>query len=424
MSEADLTLADADPVGPDNVGKSFIAGLALANLGVWSAFFGPLQVLLAIQVTAIGQLPKEQTLGWITGAGAMVAMLVNPLAGAASDRTRSQWGRRVPWMVCGTLAGASCLIALGQLRTVLGLALGWCAAQAALNVVLAALNAEIPDRVPEAKRGLCGGWVGVMQPGGVLVGATLATLGSPATGYLWVAGALIVCVLPFPWLAARTPVPYPVSEAPTAKAGGRVLCSHWSEPLRTPDFAWAWCMRFMVNLGNAVGTLYLLYFLEDRVRYSALFPGQTPQQGLLILTALYAGGVVIGALAAGMVSDRCGRRKPVIFAAAVLVVAGLCMLAVVVDWRWVKLAAALEGLGFGGYVAIDIALVTQVLPRAQHRGRDLGLVNIANAAPQVVGPAVAAVLVTQLGGYPVLFVFAALVTFVGALAASRVRSVR
>ena len=42
-------------------------------------------------------------------------------------------------------------------------------------------------------------------------------------------------------------------------------------------------------------------------------------------------------------------------------------------------AALILGLGYGMYLAVDQALVTQVLPRAIDRGRDLGVINIANA---------------------------------------------
>ena len=77
--------------------------------------------------------------------------------------------------------------------------------------------------------------------------------------------------------------------------------------------------------------------------------------------------------------------------------------------------AALLGLGFGGYIAVEQALVSQVLPSATARGKDLGILNIANSAPQVLGPALAALLVTRLGGYPALYLATAAVTIGGSL---------
>ena len=87
------------------------------------------------------------------------------------------------------------------------------------------------------------------------------------------------------------------------------LAGFWISPRRHPDFAWAWITRFLINLGNALATLYLLYFLRDQVRYEKLFPGETAEDGLLILVLIYTAGVLIAAFAGGVLSDRSGRRK-------------------------------------------------------------------------------------------------------------------
>src|SRR2546429_649003 len=95
------------------VGKRWIAFIALANLGLYLGYFGPITVLLPNQVQAIaGPAHKVAVLGWVTGIGAAVAMISNPVAGALSDRTTSRFGRRHPWTVCGALAGAAALVLL------------------------------------------------------------------------------------------------------------------------------------------------------------------------------------------------------------------------------------------------------------------------------------------------------------------------
>ena len=81
------------------------------------------------------------------------------------------------------------------------------------------------------------------------------------------------------------------------------------------------------------------------------------------------------------------------------------------------------GLGFGVYLSVDAALVTQVLPSAQGRAKDLGLINIANTGPQVLAPAVAAPLVSSLGGYPALFGTVAVITVAGSVFVRRIQSV-
>jgi MFS family permease len=81
------------------------------------------------------------------------------------------------------------------------------------------------------------------------------------------------------------------------------------------------------------------------------------------------------------------------------------------------------GLGFGVFVAVDYALLTEVLPDLDDSGRDLGIINIASALPQVVAPVIAALVVSSLGGYPVLYLLAAGVTVAGALLVNRIRGV-
>src|SRR5690348_14497751 len=140
----------------------------LSGLGVWMAFFTPIQVLLPRQVAAIDPAHKEAMLGWVTGLGALAAMLVNPVAGALSDRTapaRRRWlaGRRHVWTVGGALLGGFALVVLAHQHTIAAVALGWVLAQTCLNTMLATLTAAIPDRVPVGQRGAVSGWVGIPQ---------------------------------------------------------------------------------------------------------------------------------------------------------------------------------------------------------------------------------------------------------------------
>jgi MFS family permease len=92
-------------------------------------------------------------------------------------------------------------------------------------------------------------------------------------------------------------------------------------------------------------------------------------------------------------------------------------------WAAVLVAAPLLGVGFGIYWAVAIALLTQVLPAASDRAKDLGVLNVANALPQVVAPLLTAGILANLGGYRGLFAASALATALAAALMSRVRSV-
>jgi MFS family permease len=404
------------------VGKRWIALIALANLGLYLGYFGPITVLLPNQVQAIaGPAHKVAVLGWVTGIGAAVAMISNPVAGALSDRTTSRFGRRHPWTVWGALAGAAALVLLAGQHAIAGVIIGWCLAQAGLNAMQASITAGVPDHVPVAQRGLVSGWIGLPQTVGVVLAVVLVTVVVTGNaGYVLTAAAVVACALPF---ALTTPDPLLPRSARPPFAWRAFIRSFWLSPRRYPDFAWAWLTRFAVNLGNAMALLYLLYFLRDKIHYSRLFPGQQAENGLLILILIYTVAVVITAVTGGVISDRTGRRKLPVTVSGLVMAVPAVMLALWPSWPVAIASAAIMGLGFGVYLSVDQALVTQVLPSAAARAKDLGIINIANSGPQVLAPAIAAPLVSQLGGYPTLFLSVAVITVLGSAFVWKIRSI-
>ncbi|MGB2567989.1 MFS transporter [Micromonospora citrea] len=415
-----LPAALAEPVVP--VRRNWIALIFAANLGVWMAFFTPIQVLLPQQVERIAPADKEAMLAVVTGLGALAAVLANPLAGALSDRTclrvaGREFGRRHVWTAGGALLGALALVLLARQETIAGVALGWVAAQVCFNAMLASLTAAIPDRVPVAQRGGVSGWVGIPQALGLVVGAVLVTavVTGNAAGYAAIAVAVLVLSLPFALLTRDDPLPR--AHRPPLRLRA-LAASMWISPRRHPDFAWAWITRFLVQIGNALGTLYLLYFLTDGVRHP------DPEGALLVLILLYTAGMMLTAVVAGRLSDRSGRRKVFVIAAGVVMAVAALLLAVAPVWSTAVVAALLLGAGYGVYLSVDAALITEVLPRATDRAKDLGVINIANSAPQVLGPALSAPIVVHLGGYPALYAVTAAVTLLGSALVLKIRAVR
>jgi MFS family permease len=415
---ADPAAALAEPTVP--VRRGWVGLLFAANLGLWMAFFTPVQILLPEQISSISLTGKEAMLGWVTGLGALAAIVINPLAGAFSDRTYlrmggREFGRRHVWTLAGALLSALSLVILAEQHTIVGVALGWIGAQVGLNAMLATLTAAVPDRVPVAQRGAVSGWIGMPQALGLVLGAVLVTavVTGVASGYVLMAVVVVLLAAPFALLTPDDPLPR-VGRGPLR---WRSLIGGLS-PRRYPDFAWAWGTRFLVQLGNALGTLYLLYFLTDRVRLA------DPEGGLLIMILFYTMGMVATAVVAGRLSDRTGRRKIFVIWSGVVIAVAALLLAVWPTWPIALVASVLLGAGYGVYLAVDTALITQVLPTAVDRAKDLGVINIATAAPQVLGPALAAPLVTHLGGYPTLYAVTAVVTLLGATMVVKIRSVR
>ncbi len=405
----------SEPTVP--VPKLWVVGLSLLSIAVWAGFFGPIQVLLAQQAETIDKANKEAVLALVTGLGAAVSTVLNPVWGAFSDRTILRIGRRLPWVLGGLAGGVVAMVLLSQAHSVLMMCVGWSLAQAALNAMLAALTAAVPDQVPVVQRGTVGGAMAIAQTLGVVLGSGIAmATGSIAAGYLTTAGLLVVLALPY-CLNSRD-LPLAPEERPPFELA-KFVRSFWVSPRAHPDFAWAWVTRFLMNLANALLILYLLYYLQDAV-------GLTRKQaegGVFRLTALYAVCTVGTAIIGGIWSDRVGRRKVFVTASGYVIAAALLLLAFVHTYLWAYVGAAVLGVGFGIYTAVDFALITQVLPADADRAKDLGVINIANALPQVLAPVVAAVVLGLGLGYPTLYVLAALAAVAGSWLVRQIRSV-
>lgn len=413
------------------VGAKFITILALTNLGIWTAFFTPIQFLLPLQVEAIvGDGNKESALGIVVAIGALVSLVASPIAGALSDRTSSRLGRRRPWVLWPTVAAVGVLIIMGGLTTIGGLVFGWALAQLTLNASYAAVTTMLPDQVPVAQRGTVSAIVGACQPLGVILGSVIATAipgdNVAATGqnmrYVVVAvitlltAALFVFGLKDPQLDKSRIQPLKM---------GEFIRGFWVSPKDHPDFAWVWITRFLVILGTAFVTSYLLYFSRDVLGKSAEEAGDT----VAAILQFYIVALLIFALLTGPISDKVGKIKIFVIIASLMCAVAMIVLAFARTQSQATVAAIIMGAGFGAYTAVDLALISRVLPNAEDRARDLGVINIANALPQVLAPLIASVMITALKStsydfaYQVLYLAAAVVTVLGAVLVVKVKGV-
>jgi MFS family permease len=400
-----------------HVRKSWMTLLFFANIGLWLGIYAPLQVLLPTQAELLDSANKEFVFSLVTGVGALVSLVANPLIGLLSDRTCSRFGRRHPWTIAGATLGAAGLLVLASAPNVGVMILGWCLVSAGLNGMLATLTSAIPDRVPVDQRAHIGGLVGISQMLGTVLGAVLVTVLVTSLPGGYIACAVIVVLGAIAFVLRTKDAVLPVEFRPAAKLRD-VLASLKISPRENPDFAWAWACHFMVGTGNALGTLFLLFFLRDAVHL------EDPDTGLLIMMGLYGVALIGGAVAAGHFSDRSGRRKPFVLAAAAVMALAALILVFWQNWTAALIASPLLGVGFGAYMAVALAILTSVLPAAEDRAKDLGVVNIANSLPQVVAPLVATVLLAQFGGYRALFAASAVATIIAGFLITRVRSVK
>ncbi|MFD4326114.1 MFS transporter [Nocardioides sp. NPDC058538] len=415
MTSSELTRSVLDePATP--APKLWVAAISLANVGLFTAWFGPILTLLGMQAERFAGDDKEAALAWVVGIGALCSTVANPVFGALSDRTTSRYGRRLPWSVLGICGGAASLVLLAFAPNLVVVAVGWCLAQIALNANFAAITAAVPDHAPHQQRGTIGGFLGLAQTVGAVVGAGLAAAaGGIVGGYL--ACAVFLVIASAPYVAMRRDLVLDPADRP-AFSWGTFLRGFWISPRLHPDFAWAWLTRFLMNLGFSIGLVYLLFYLDDAVHH------ENPEAGVFLLSAVNSLALLVTVVAGGWLSDRLDRRRIFVTVAGVVMAAGTLSLAGFHSWTAAIIGVAVLGLGMGVFTSVDLALMIDVLPEALDRGKDLGVVNIANSLPQVLAPVVAAPIVSVLGGYSTLYAVAAGVTLAGAVLVYRIKSVR
>ena len=400
-----------DAVSRPRVGWRFVLPYVVATVAMWMSFNAPGQVLIGQQLIALDEAAKERNLAIVLGVGAAISLVANPIFGTLSDRSRSTRGRRRPFLLGGAIGACVGLAVLAVAPSVVVLLIGWCLVQGSLNCYQAAITAIIPDRVPASQRATISGLAGLSQVIGTVVGVGLTNAVPTTVAKYTLLGAVLGLAMLALYLSYR-------DQPLTGDRPAWPTLAVFLGSLRHRDFALAWLTRGLVTLGYALGTTYLLFFLRDRVGIA------DPAGGVFIANIVAAGALLVTVFIGGIFSDRTGRRKIFVITSTVVIAAGLVTLALVPTWPGTLLAAGLLGGGFGVYLAVDLALITEVLPSAEDSGRDLGIINIALTLPQTFAPALSALFITQLGGYPMLFGTAAVVTLVSAVLVSLIRGVR
>ncbi|MDZ7281853.1 MFS transporter [Sphingomonas sanguinis] len=415
-------------------GRHWVTGrekwVLLVSLGVvfftlLTLYASALGVLLPNQIQDLDPVGKAQTLGIIYAITSVFSTLTTPIAGALSDRTRSRFGRRTPWIVVGATIGGIAIILTPYGGGLVGITAIWLVSVVTLNAMQPAITTLVADRFSPEERGLASGVVGGAMTAGVSFGTFFAgkLAAQIPLAYGIVGSAIIVVCLIFVILN-----PEPRVELPPAKPFrlSAFLKGFWISPRKHPDFAWAFLGRFAIYMGYQAILTYLLYILQDHIGMSQA--GANEMIATMSIITFVA--LVVSGLGSGVLSDKLGRRKPLVFLSSLVMAVAVTMPLIAPTTQGMIAYAVLIGLGYGAFMSVDLALMTQVLPKPREgeedaTGKDLGILTTAVNVPQILSPVMAAGLLSMThNSYPVLFIISGVFVLVGSFLVLPIKSVR
>ena len=319
-------------------------------------------------------------LGLVQFAGVAIAVLVQPTIGSISDYTISRFGRRKPYIVIGTTLDLVFLIGIATSNSILVIAALVVLLQFSSNFAQGPFQGYVPDLVPAPQVGLASGMVGLFTVLGVVFGSAMAALGLVTDDFTIPTIALgVVEFLTMLSLFFR------LDEGRVAKDRGdrswrSVAAEAWgTDILREKSFVHLVGSRFFILGGSAFLITLAVPYLE---RALGVTDPADRAVWILGITGIAALCTAIATIPAARLSQRVGRKR-LIYAAVACSAVGMTVCALAPSVWFLALGASLVGIGSGSFLAVDWALMTDIIPKAS-AGRFMGISNVATATNGVV----------------------------------------
>jgi MFS family permease len=361
-----------------------------------SSIFAGLTAILSGRLEFVLEIPKGEvgrTLFLLTIGGAVLAMIVQPTVGSISDYTTSRWGRRKPYILIGSLLDVVFLAGIAFSNNLVAIAAFVTLLQFSSNFAQGPFQGYVPDLVPAKQVGLASALVGLLQilgnVGGFAIGAiAIATrqyeLGLLALGAVELATMLGVF---FGVQEGRTP------KSREGRSWRSIAAEAWgTDILRERSFLWLVGSRLAILMAGGILVNLATFYLHRSQGLDEKGTGTA----YLIMVGLVAIGTVLSVVPSARISDRIGRKK-VIYASCVIGAIGLGLVAVAADMPIVYVGVAIYGVSAGIFLAVDWALMTDIIPKASS-GRYMGLSNVATASSGVLAVAIGGTLMDLVGG--------------------------
>jgi MFS family permease len=420
-AQPDLVGSDTDSGVPITgepqhpVSRGYIFWLMIASFGASMAMMVPLAYGIAVRITELAP-GHEEVLGYITGTAQLVYLVISPIIGIWSDRTRSRFGRRTPFIFLGSGIGLAGLVVMGLAPDLLIVGAGWVLGMSGWSIAGAAIQTLQADKLPEQQRGKVSALTGLMTQIAPVIGIGIAYAVSSSTFLIFLIPGLVGAVL-----LALLPIFKPEGSSRELVRGSDVtvrsiVASYGFNVRKYPDFAWNWLGRFIFFIGLYFNTTFGTFFYAQRLDLPVReVAGIVATIGMLGVVAAAA-----GALLGGFLSDKLKRRRLFVLLAAVLFVAGAVTEAFAWSLPQLIIGAVIMQMAIAVFATVDQAIIFAIIPDRSEAGRYMAVVSFAQKIPSAVAPLLASVVITigAVGAeknYTILYLSGAVFALVGGL---------
>ena len=393
-------------------------------------------ILPAVLLHLVPDSLKNTYLGLLTAFGLVIAMIVQPISGAVSDRWQSRWGRRRPLILIGTAFDFVFLAFLGWSGGLVWVAIGYIGLQLSSNTAHGPTQGLLPDRIPANQMGWASGFKNLLDMSGVVASALLVGhLLSPETRHpigviglvsiLLAAGAAVTLlgVHEASSLNDKMPKGGNSSKSDKTRSG-----NSWKDLLHVDfransSYWWLILSRFFFLTGVYGIQVFAQYYVRD------VLAAPNPIELTGNLLAAITLSLIVFAIMGGWLGDRLGHKRILLFASGLGALGCLLLL-------WARTPATLLafgsilGIGIGLFLTANWALASQLAPLVE-AGKFLGLTNLATAGAgalsRLEGPAIDILNNARPGtwmGYTMLFLFGGFCILVSALLLRRVQTMK
>jgi MFS family permease len=313
---------------------------------------------------------------------AVISILIQPTVGSISDYTVSRWGRRKPYIVIGSLLDVVFLVGIAQSNSILMLAAFGALLAFSTNIARGPFQGYVPDLVPEQQVGLASAMVGLMQILGNVTGFVLVSLAAAGGQIeLSIYAVAIVELVTMIAVVARVGEGQPPKPR-DGKSWTTIAREVWgTDILKERSYVWLLISRFFFLMGGAILVNLILTYLKQ----THLMGEEAANTTNLVMLVTIVLANVIAIIPSAKLSDRIG-RKPVIYASCAIGFVGITLAALAPAVPLAIVGGALFGASAGTFLAVDWALMTDIIPKASS-GRYMGLSNVATTSSTVIAVA-------------------------------------